>query len=100
MKKKNVARLLAAAMTMSMLTVGMTGCGSGNKDNSDTSAADADVQATVDDTKQDTAKPASDAADAQTEANSEADAEGEDSYTVLTDADGPTISKGIILLKH
>ncbi len=94
MKKKNVARLLAAAMTMSMLTVGMTGCGSGNKDNSDTSAADADVQATVDNTKQDTAKPASDAADAQTEANSEADAEGEDSYTVLTDADGNVYDLG------
>lgn len=84
MKRKSVTRLLAAAMTMTVLAAGMTGCGSEKKESGDT-PVDADEQTPAADTKQDTEQPAADA---------EADVEEENGYTVLTDADGNVYDLG------
>lgn len=80
MKRKSVTRLLAAAISVTMLAAVMTGCGSGT----DTPAADADTQA-----------PAADGEQADADADGEAaDSESADGYTVITDADGNPIDLG------
>ena len=87
MKRKSVTRMLAATITISMLTVGLTGCGgSGNNGSDDTPAANTGTQAPADEEKQNTAKPATNAVDTQTEVDNEAEEEA--GQTVLTEADG------------
>lgn len=92
MKRKSVTKLIATAMTLSMVAAGMTGCG--GKD--DAANANTDTNAPADTT-------ANNAADTtKTEANTEAaeqtttEAAGEEDggYTVLTDENGNVYDLG------